>query len=76
MSNFPVIPFALATLLGVNGLTSGKLSPSGAATALVVCFLTLAAPVRGIGITLVVFYLLASYATKCEYSTHDSTDSK
>ncbi|KAL4071982.1 integral membrane protein DUF92-domain-containing protein [Scleroderma citrinum] len=61
---FPSIPLAVATLLAVNGAKSRKLSPSGAATAFVVGFLVLSAPVRGIGITLIVFYHLASRATK------------
>ncbi|KAL4071988.1 integral membrane protein DUF92-domain-containing protein [Scleroderma citrinum] len=64
MSEFPVMPLAVATLLAVNGIKSRKLCPSGAATAFVVGFLVLAAPVRGIGITFIVFYLLASWATK------------
>ncbi|KAL4071971.1 integral membrane protein DUF92-domain-containing protein [Scleroderma citrinum] len=66
MSEFPIIPLAVATLLAMNGAKSRKLSPSGAATAFVVGFLVLSAPVRGIGITLIVFYHLASRATKCE----------
>ncbi|KAL4071918.1 integral membrane protein DUF92-domain-containing protein [Scleroderma citrinum] len=64
MFEFPSIPLAVATLLAVNGAKSRKLSPSGAATAFVVGFLVLSAPVRGIGITLIVFYHLASRATK------------
>lgn len=66
MSDLPVIPFAVATLLAVNGARSGKLAPSGAATAFVVGFLVFTAPVRAIGISFTVFYLLASWATKCE----------
>lgn len=64
MSTFPVVPFVLATALAVNGARSRKLSPSGAATAFVVGFLVMAAPVRAIGVTLITFYLLASRATK------------
>ncbi|KIJ67257.1 hypothetical protein HYDPIDRAFT_84225 [Hydnomerulius pinastri MD-312] len=60
----PILPLAFATLLAVNGVKSRKLSPSGAAIAFVVGFLVLATPVRAIGISLVVFYLLASRATK------------
>jgi uncharacterized membrane protein len=62
--SFPFIPFFLALYLGVNGASSGKLSPSGAITAFVVGFLVMATHVRAIGISLVVFYLLASKATK------------
>ncbi|KIM64503.1 hypothetical protein SCLCIDRAFT_1213330 [Scleroderma citrinum Foug A] len=64
MSDLPVIPFAVATLLAVNGARTGKLAPSGAATAFVVGFLVFTAPVRAIGISFTVFYLLASWATK------------
>ncbi|KAI6008703.1 integral membrane protein DUF92-domain-containing protein [Pisolithus orientalis] len=64
MTTFPVVPFVLATALAVNGARSRKLSPSGAATAFVVGFLVMAAPVRAIGVTLITFYLLASRATK------------
>ncbi|KAI6099860.1 integral membrane protein DUF92-domain-containing protein [Pisolithus thermaeus] len=66
MTTFPVIPLVLATALAVNGVLSRKLSPSGAATAFVVGFLVMATPVRAIGVTLIVFYLLASRATKHE----------
>lgn len=64
LTALPVIPFLLAIALSVNGIKSRKLSPSGAATAFIVGFFMMAAPVRGLGITLIVFYLLASRATK------------
>ncbi|KAH7886648.1 integral membrane protein DUF92-domain-containing protein [Phlebopus sp. FC_14] len=63
-TTLPLVPFALATLLSVNGAKSRKLSLSGAATAFVVGFSVMATPVRGIGTSLIVFYLVASQATK------------
>ena len=63
-TTIPILPFHFALYLGVNGATSGKLSPSGAVTAFVVGFVVLATHVRAIGVSLVVFYLLASRATK------------
>lgn len=71
LTALPVIPFLLAIALSVNGIKSRKLSPSGAATAFIVGFFMMAAPVRGLGITLIVFYLLASRATKCEFPLHE-----
>ncbi|KAF9221042.1 hypothetical protein BS17DRAFT_712320 [Gyrodon lividus] len=63
-TTLPIIPFVFAALLSVNGVKSRKLSPSGATTAFVVASLIMAAPVRAIGTSLVVFYLLGSRATK------------
>ncbi|KAH7908689.1 integral membrane protein DUF92-domain-containing protein [Hygrophoropsis aurantiaca] len=64
LSAFPIIPFCVATFLSVHGARSRSLSPSGAVAAFAVGFLTLAVPVRAIGFSLVVFYLLGSRATK------------
>jgi uncharacterized membrane protein len=61
------IPLVIATLLSVHGLRSRSLSLSGAITAFVVGFSMLAVPVRTIGVTLIVFYLIGSRATKCKY---------
>ncbi|EGO23091.1 hypothetical protein SERLADRAFT_471800 [Serpula lacrymans var. lacrymans S7.9] len=63
-STIPIVPLGFATALSLHGLRSRSLSPSGAAAAFTVGFLTLAAPVRAIGISLIVFYLLGSRATK------------
>ncbi|KAF9242790.1 integral membrane protein DUF92-domain-containing protein [Melanogaster broomeanus] len=63
-TTLPIFPFIFATLLSVNGAKSRKLSPSGAATAFVVGFLIMAASVRALGISLVVFYFVGSRATK------------
>ncbi|KAH7923580.1 hypothetical protein BV22DRAFT_1015152 [Leucogyrophana mollusca] len=63
-STFPVVPLSVATLLSVHGARSRSLSPSGAAAAFIIGFSTLAVPVRAIGISLIVFYLVGSRATK------------
>ncbi|KIK38176.1 hypothetical protein CY34DRAFT_406067 [Suillus luteus UH-Slu-Lm8-n1] len=64
MAPIPFIPLGIATLLSVHGLRSRSLSFSGAVTAFVVGFSILAAPVRTMGVTLIVFYLIGSRATK------------
>ncbi|KAJ8581948.1 hypothetical protein M405DRAFT_854696 [Rhizopogon salebrosus TDB-379] len=64
MAPIPFVPLITATLLSVHGLRSKSLSFSGAVTAFVVGFSILAVPVRTIGITLIVFYLIGSRATK------------
>jgi len=64
MAPIPFIPLITATLLSVHGLRSRSLSLSGVVTAFVVGFSILAVPVRTIGITLIVFYLIGSRATK------------
>lgn len=67
MASVLFIPLVIATLLSVHGLRSRSLSLSGAITAFVVGFSMLAVPVRTIGVTLIVFYLIGSRATKCKY---------
>ncbi|KAI9570002.1 integral membrane protein DUF92-domain-containing protein [Boletus coccyginus] len=62
--SLPIIPFLIALYLSVNGATSRKLAPSGAVAAFVVGFTVMSTHVRAIGISLLVFYLLASKATK------------
>jgi len=64
--NFPIIPFLLATLLSGHGWRRKSLSPSGAVTAFVVGFLTMAGGTRTFGVSLIGFYLTGSRATKCE----------
>ncbi|KAG6809622.1 hypothetical protein H0H92_015500 [Tricholoma furcatifolium] len=59
-----VIAFSVASLLSIHGLRKKSLSPGGAATAFIVGFLTFAGGLRAFGITLIVFYLLGSRATK------------
>ena len=71
MAPIDFIPLVTATLLSVHGLRSRSLSLSGAITAFVVGFSILAVPVRTIGITLIVFYLTGSRATKCKHQPND-----
>ncbi|TFK23913.1 hypothetical protein FA15DRAFT_704992 [Coprinopsis marcescibilis] len=58
------LPLALATALSAHGLRKKSLSPSGALTAFLVGFLTLSGGLYAFGITLIVFYLTGSRATK------------
>ncbi|KAH9919436.1 integral membrane protein DUF92-domain-containing protein [Amylocystis lapponica] len=60
----PLIPCALAALLGLQGLRKRSLSPSGAITAFIVGFSMLSVPLRAFGVSLIVFYLIGSRATK------------
>ncbi|KAG8899913.1 hypothetical protein FRC00_000683 [Tulasnella sp. 408] len=64
MPSFPLIPFGIAIFLATHGLRKKSLSPSGAFTALIVGFLIMAAPLKAFGISLIVFYLTGSRATK------------
>ncbi|KAG8985999.1 hypothetical protein FRB90_004285 [Tulasnella sp. 427] len=64
MPSFPLIPLGIAVLLAFHGLRKKSLSPSGAVTAMVVGFLIMAAPLKAFGISLIVFYLIGSRATK------------
>lgn len=60
----PVIPIALATLLGIHGLRKKSLSPSGAATAFIFGVCVFAGGLRVFGVGILVFYLGGSRATK------------
>ncbi|CAE6479992.1 unnamed protein product [Rhizoctonia solani] len=60
----PLIPGALALLLGAQGIKKRSLSPSGGITAFVVGFLMMSVPLRGFGVSLIVFYLTGSKVTK------------
>jgi hypothetical protein len=62
--DFPLVPFLFATALSVNGLRKRSLSPSGAAAAFLTGIAMLSLPLRTPGISLIVFYLLGSRATK------------
>lgn len=57
-------PLILACALSLHGLRKRSLSPSGAATAFFVGYTMLAVPLRTFGITLIIFYLAGSRATK------------
>ncbi|KAG7094917.1 hypothetical protein E1B28_005723 [Marasmius oreades] len=60
----PLIPLALASLLGIHGIRKKSLSLSGAATAFLVGLSVFAGHVRVFGVACVVFYLTGSRATK------------
>ncbi|KAL5638908.1 hypothetical protein ACGC1H_003315 [Rhizoctonia solani] len=60
----PLIPGALALLLGAQGIKKRSLSPSGGITAFAVGFLMMSVPLRGFGVSLIVFYLTGSKVTK------------
>jgi len=62
--NFPLIPILLGTALSVNGLRRRSLSPSGAAAAFLTGVVMLSLPLRTPGISLIVFYLIGSWATR------------
>ena len=60
----PIIPFLLASLLASHGLRKKSLSPSGALTAFAVGFIMMASRLNTFGVSLIVFYLVGSRATK------------
>ncbi|KAL6308589.1 integral membrane protein DUF92-domain-containing protein [Sparassis latifolia] len=64
LADIPLIPFFLAAGLGLQGLRKRSLSPSGALAAFVVGFIMMAVPLRVFGVSLIVFYLVGSRATK------------
>lgn len=64
LGSFPLIPFLLATYLGANGVRKRSLSPSGGVAAFVIGFTMMSVPLRAFGVTLIVFYLVGSRATK------------
>ncbi|KAI0761496.1 integral membrane protein DUF92-domain-containing protein [Trametes elegans] len=57
-------PLVLALGLALHGLRKRSLSPSGAAAAFVVGYTMLSVPLRTFGVSLIVFYLAGSRATK------------
>ncbi|KAL5500872.1 hypothetical protein ACEPAH_9259 [Sanghuangporus vaninii] len=67
--DFPIVPFLLAVVFAFHGLRKKSLSPSGALAAFIVGFLMLSAKVRAFGVSLIVFYLVGSRATKAGKST-------
>ena len=60
----PIIPLILALLLAGHGLRKKSLSPSGAFAAFVVGFIMMASRLNTFGVSLIVFYLVGSRATK------------
>lgn len=64
VNNFPIFPFLLAVALAGHGLRKKSLSPSGALAAFIIGFLMLSSQLRTFGVSLLVFYLIGSRATK------------
>ncbi|TCD62511.1 hypothetical protein EIP91_006785 [Steccherinum ochraceum] len=64
MAGLPWIEFVLASYLGISGTRKRSLAPSGGIAAFVVGFLMMAVPLRSFGVSLIVFYITGSKATK------------
>lgn len=64
MFDKPWIEFLIAAYLGFSGVRKRSLSPSGGIAAFVVGFSMLSTPLRSFGISLIIFYLVGSKATK------------
>ncbi|GAW09380.1 integral membrane family protein [Lentinula edodes] len=64
LESVPIISLLFATLLSAHGLRKKSLSPGGAATAFIVGLLMMAGGVKVFGVSLIVFYLTGSRATK------------
>jgi uncharacterized membrane protein len=62
----PLSAIGLASLLSLHGLRKKSLSPSGAFIAFIVGVGIMAGALRTFGVSLIVFYLLGSRATKCK----------
>ncbi|EPS98319.1 hypothetical protein FOMPIDRAFT_153697 [Fomitopsis schrenkii] len=60
----PLVPLLLAAFLGFHGLRKRSLSPSGALAAFLAGFAMMAVPLRAFGVSLIIFYLAGSRATK------------
>jgi hypothetical protein len=60
-----LIAFTVAAVLSIHGLRKKSLSKSGASCAFPVGFCMFAGPLRAFGVSLIVFYLIGSRATKC-----------
>jgi uncharacterized membrane protein len=64
VSDLPLVPILIATLLAGHGLRKRSLSPSGAFAAFFTGVTMLSPPLQSFGISLIVFYLVGSRATK------------
>jgi len=64
ISKLPWVPFLLAAYLGTSGVRKGSLSLSGGIAAFVVGFSMMSVPLKAFGVSLIVFYLVGSKATK------------
>lgn len=63
-SDLPYFSILFAILLASHGLRRKSLSPSGALAAFIVGSIMMAVPLRVFGVSLIVFYLVGSRATK------------
>lgn len=64
LKSIPIVPLIAATYLAFSGIRKRSLSPSGGIAAFVVGFTMLSVPLRAFGVSLIVFYLTGSKATK------------
>ncbi|KAI0345044.1 hypothetical protein BDW22DRAFT_1353885 [Trametopsis cervina] len=64
IGSFPIIPFLLAAYLGSSGVRKRSLSLSGGIAAFIIGFAMMSVPLRVFGVSLIVFYLVGSRATK------------
>jgi uncharacterized membrane protein len=64
VSDIPLVPTLVATLLAGHGFRKRSLSPSGALAAFFTGIAMLSPPMQSFGISLIVFYLVGSRATK------------
>jgi len=64
VSDISLVPTLIATLLAGHGLRKRSLSPSGAFVAFFTGITMLSPPLRSFGVSLIMFYLIGSRATK------------
>lgn len=64
VSDIQLIPTLIATLLAGHGLRKRSLSPSGALAAFITGVTMLSPPLKAFGVSLIIFYLVGSRATK------------
>ncbi|KAF9788399.1 integral membrane protein DUF92-domain-containing protein [Thelephora terrestris] len=64
VSDIPLVPTLIATLLAGHGLRKRSLSPSGALAAFFTGVVMLSPPLKSFGVSLIIFYLVGSRATK------------
>lgn len=64
LSDIQLIPLALSVFLAIHGWRKKSLSPTGALAAFAIGLSTMSVPVRTFGVSLIVFYLVGSRATK------------
>lgn len=61
------LALGFASLLSLHGFAKKSLSPGGAATGFVVGLITMAGGLRAFGVALIIFFLIGSRVTKCEF---------